>query len=32
MSNLTMLIGYFSAVSFALMAYNVPAGAVGLKR
>lgn len=31
-TDLTMLIGYFSTVSFTLMAYNVPAHAAGLER
>lgn len=31
-TDLTLLIGYFSTVSFTLMAYNVPADAVGLER
>jgi 4-carboxymuconolactone decarboxylase len=30
--DLTVLIGFFSTVDFTLMAYDVPAGAIGLKR
>jgi 4-carboxymuconolactone decarboxylase len=32
LTDLTVLIGYYSGVSFTLAAYDVPAGATGLQR
>jgi len=32
LTDLTVLIGYFTSISLTLMAYDVPASAIGLER
>jgi 4-carboxymuconolactone decarboxylase len=32
LTDLTVLIGYFTCISLTLMAYDVPASAIGLER